>query len=124
MPLECAHITWNRAFKSAGSYNQRDEFKPKTTLLKAGTKRNTWEPFGGSPRADWELGGVEAPRLLTTEPVEPEPADVLPPSPLFVLLHGFPSLTKTGTATRRGELWNGSEKRPLIYLSFQFSIPS
>lgn len=66
----------------------------------------TCEQLDDRPSPDCELGEPEFPRkaLSSTDPVDADPPEVLFPSP-FELPHGFPSLTKTGTATRRGELY-------------------
>ena len=61
----------------------------------------TCEQFGGSPNEGCELGELEFPMLLV-DPVDTLP-EVLLASPLE-FPHGLPSLTKTGTATRLGEL--------------------
>lgn len=57
------------------------------------------------PKEDCELGDAEFPTLLTTDPLDALPPEVLFASP-FELPHGLPSLTKTGTATLLGELCN------------------
>lgn len=68
------------------------------------------------PIEDCEFGEVEnsvLAMLLTTEPEDALPTEVLP-SP-FELLHGFPSRTSTGTATRFGELCVHIGKKIIVY---------
>lgn len=76
----------------------------------------TCEQFG-IPMDVCELGEIELPMLLTTEPEDALPPEVLFPSPL---LQGFPSLTRTGTATRRGELCPNNQTTKLVFIDFPF----